>query len=224
MGKSRTMIAACVCCSDEFLEMTPSAQALYLQLNLAADADGAIDGVNRVVRGAGFKPADLDELEVCGYVVRAPSTAVPFVRHWWANNKKDAHNYRPGPHAAEAREFGMDDARTYVEPPDSPWIRHPDGYQADASRTSVHKRRERKINKEKVIEENPNEEKPTEENTREGALKTRASRGEPNPQSAPCPECGADCITCPDEATGGLRAYCPVHGDFKTDREGRYMG
>lgn len=118
MAKSRTMIKADICTSDTFLDMSHSAQALYFQLNLAADAQGVVANPKRILRVSGFELSHLNELENNGFVViiDAQSFRLVVVAHWWEMNTRDSHNWTPSSfqNDLENQLCTIENGRTYV--------------------------------------------------------------------------------------------------------------
>ena len=82
---SRRMFSLDICDSDAFVEMPPSAQALYFQLGLRADDDGFIDKVNRIVRDIGATKEDL-QLLIDKRFILAFEGGVVCIKHWLINN------------------------------------------------------------------------------------------------------------------------------------------
>lgn len=103
MAKSRTMIKTDTCTSDVFLDMSHSAQALYLQLNVSADSQGVVSNVRRVMRGGDFKEEHLNELLASGFVIELAASSVRLVviAHWWEMNRIDKHNFYQSQHQTE---------------------------------------------------------------------------------------------------------------------------
>lgn len=87
MPRARCCISSGTCCSDEFLDLSTDAQALYLQLNLNADSNGIITGMRALLRLAGAQPTALDELLTHGFILDCGSGFYA-VRHWWLHNVK----------------------------------------------------------------------------------------------------------------------------------------
>lgn len=87
MPRARCCIASGTCCSDEFLDRTTGAQALYLQLNLNADSNGIITGMRALLRLAGADTSALDELVEHGFILDC-GNGFYAVRHWWLHNVK----------------------------------------------------------------------------------------------------------------------------------------
>lgn len=118
MAKSRTMIKADICTSDGFLDMSHSAQALYFQLNLAADAQGVVTNSKRILRISGFDDDHLSELERSGYVIflDAARLRLVVIAHWWEMNTKDSHNWAASSYQSELKTHlcTIENGRTYV--------------------------------------------------------------------------------------------------------------
>lgn len=99
MGRSRVCFASSVISSDEFLELPPMAQAVYFQLAVDADNDGAVDGFKRKIRSYGATDEDAQALIDAGYLLEV--NGVFFITHWRVNNRTDNKNYREGGHPRE---------------------------------------------------------------------------------------------------------------------------
>jgi len=79
---TRRMLSRDVCSTSRFLSMKSSAQALYLQLVLAADDEGAVD-VEMTKRTARSRKDAVDELIKNEYIVRLEDPQpVVWIRHW----------------------------------------------------------------------------------------------------------------------------------------------
>lgn len=81
----RRMLSKKIVESDAFLDMPPSAQALYMHLNMAADDDGIVNAPKRVQRTCGAADDDLKLLQAKGFVI-AFESGVIVVKHWRINN------------------------------------------------------------------------------------------------------------------------------------------
>lgn len=88
MAKARFMLASSVVLDDQFLSMSPEAQALNTVLNAEADVTGRIVGIQRIVRGCGYAGDPLQELVRNGYVLQT-SDGSYYVAHVWVHNKFD---------------------------------------------------------------------------------------------------------------------------------------
>lgn len=94
MARAKTCFASSICCSDDFLDMPPSARALYLHLGLEADNDGVIANVKSLMRQVQASNDDLSILTAKGYLISVENLYV--IRDWWINNNQDRSKYRPG--------------------------------------------------------------------------------------------------------------------------------
>lgn len=83
MAKKR-MFAQGVASSDEFLDLSHSAQALYMQLNLSADDEGFIGDWKKIMRGANCSMDDVNELINQRFVLQIDNILV--VKHWLIHN------------------------------------------------------------------------------------------------------------------------------------------
>ena len=89
MARTKTCISSDVVRSDAFLSLSHEAQALYFQLNLEADGYGVVTSAAMLMRGCGFDPAALSELEESEFIIPlATESGSPMkvVRHWWEHN------------------------------------------------------------------------------------------------------------------------------------------
>ena len=66
---ARRMLAKVIMESDKFLELSFSAQSLYVQLGLNADDDGFVNCAMKVCRMIGADPAELSLLIEKGYII-----------------------------------------------------------------------------------------------------------------------------------------------------------
>lgn len=99
-GRKR-MLAEKVIGQNAFLDLKPSARALYLYLYVCCtDNDGIIEGIKRHVRYCGASPQDLQRLIAAGYLLTfddEPNFAV--ITHWFTQNynvnflRKNRHFY-----------------------------------------------------------------------------------------------------------------------------------
>ena len=188
--RSKACFSRSVCCDDGFAELPKDSQLLYYRLGFEADSDGAIDGMKGIVRSIGATDADLSALFDGGYLIDVEG--VPFVRHWWVNNKRDSKNYRPGAHCDKLKKLVIEGCMPYE-------LREQqtEDHQSDVSLTSDSNRKESS-----VTQTNGNEPKRMEGNGTEG------DREECGATSGvlQCSEC---CNWYPAVSEGGsLHAYC----------------
>ena len=71
--------------SDEFLEMSDSAQNLYFHLSMEADDDGFVDNWKSIMRMTGKKSEDLKTLIDKNFIIPFASGIIA-IRHWRLNN------------------------------------------------------------------------------------------------------------------------------------------
>lgn len=199
MARRRTCFASSVCCTDAFADLPASAQALYFQLAMSSDADGAVDGIRKATRAAGFSKEDVAELYGAGFLVDAGG--VPFIAHFWVHQNRDRINYRPGDHAhlvGAVLELGED--RVY---------RPKDEHQSDGSLASV----ANSIPFQTI----PDDSNPFQSMQGNQTEEEEASRAPA--ELAPCPVCKRDCAAKPD-FLGNVNLWCRDHGDFSITADG----
>ena len=85
------MFSPRIVCSDAFLDMPTSSQALYLQLGMSADDDGFVNP-KRIIRGMGASDDDLKVLLGKRFVLPFESGVV-VIKHWKVNNQIRADRY-----------------------------------------------------------------------------------------------------------------------------------
>lgn len=169
MPRSRACFASAVCCSDDFLDMSPSLQAFYFQLGFVCDNDGAVDGIMRFARSLSIKKDQLEELYERGYLLNIEG--VTFIRDYNVNNKTDRVNYREGGHIDVVK-------RHLVREAGKPYR-----LKSDESLPSV----ANTIQNNSISKQSQNEEN---ENRSEGA----GSALPPNLAAGTCPSCGEPAI------------------------------
>ena len=79
--------------SDRFCLLTPSAQTLYLHLNMNADDDGIVDMWKNVLRYLRIKQEHLDSLIKAEYVIMLDSGAL-LISDWLLHNKIKSDRYK----------------------------------------------------------------------------------------------------------------------------------
>ena len=80
------MLSSKIVCSDPFLEMPFSAQALYIQLVMEADDDGFLNKAKKIVKSIGASEEDLNILINKRFVLALPNSVV-VIKHWRMNNQ-----------------------------------------------------------------------------------------------------------------------------------------
>lgn len=66
---NRRMLSKDVIRSDKFIELSFSAQALYMQLNVESDDEGFVNNPNMIARLVGATNDDLQELAEKGFII-----------------------------------------------------------------------------------------------------------------------------------------------------------
>ena len=104
----RRMFSESVTESDFFMELSLTAQALYLHLGMKSDDDGFCASARAIVRTIGAQPSDLEELIAKGFVIRFDDGVVA-IKHWRVNNyiRKDIYG---------STEYRDDKALIYLKP------------------------------------------------------------------------------------------------------------
>lgn len=99
MAREKVMISSSVCRSENFLELSAEAQALYFQCCLEADRYGVVYGVKSLIRLCASSLDALNELLEASFLIEleGENGAFVVVRHWFEANKLDRsklENYR----------------------------------------------------------------------------------------------------------------------------------
>jgi len=91
MSKSSVLLTAEICRSDSFLELSFSAQALYLQCCFECDAYGRFSNPKTLLRASGNTKESLSELTSKGFLIELEHNQQLYfvVRSWWCMNKLD---------------------------------------------------------------------------------------------------------------------------------------
>lgn len=108
----RRMFAKSVVDSDAFLELSLSAQALYLHLGVAADDDGFLNSARTIQRMTGASEADMNELLQKGFVILFESGVIALT-HWGMNNSIRKDRYKPTVFASERAALKETDSGIY---------------------------------------------------------------------------------------------------------------
>lgn len=91
--------------TDRYIDMSFEAKDLYVGLNSAADGDGFIDAVKRVIRTRGVTPAALEELKQNGYVYQW-GDGVAVIMDWYIMNNQDRSKYTKTKYQNHLAELG----------------------------------------------------------------------------------------------------------------------
>lgn len=113
----RRMFAKKIVDSDAFVDMSLSAQALYLHLGLAADDDGFVGNPKQIVRSVGASEDDMRELLDYDFVYMFPSGVV-LIKHWKVNNLIRKDRYTETMYLEEKSAISTDETNVYV------WLTH----------------------------------------------------------------------------------------------------
>lgn len=79
------MINRTLCESDDFLDLTPEAQCLYLHINLNADDEGLVNNMRQITGMVNHGEDALAELINAGYIIPI-LPKVYAVTHWHQHN------------------------------------------------------------------------------------------------------------------------------------------
>lgn len=110
----RRMLSSKVVCSDAFIEMPFSAQALYTQLVMEADDDGFLNRAKRIQMSIGAKPDDLEMLIQKRFILAFPNGVV-VIKHWRMNNQIRKDRYTPTQYQEEFNSLDIKSDGAYTE-------------------------------------------------------------------------------------------------------------
>lgn len=96
----RRMFSKNIASSDQFLDMSLAAQALYFHLSLHADDDGFVNNARGIQRTIGATAQDMATLIDQKYVLPFQSGVV-VIRHWKIHNTIQKDRYHPTVHTDE---------------------------------------------------------------------------------------------------------------------------
>ena len=125
------MIHRSVVCSDEYIDLSFEAQALYIQLTIEADNFGFVGGVKKIMRSIGVTENTITELTKARFVIPFDS-GVFVIRHWMLGNGtfKNDRTYE-SKYPKELSQVVLDVDLTYGFQVDS------NGFQVDSPSTST---------------------------------------------------------------------------------------
>lgn len=109
----RRMFSTAIICSDAFLEMPPSTQALYFHLSMRADDDGFVNP-KMVMRLIGSTEDELSVLLVKRFVLKFESGVV-VIKHWLIHNLIRSDLYKETLYLDEKDMLGVKDNGSYTE-------------------------------------------------------------------------------------------------------------
>ncbi len=96
----RRMFCIDVVCTDDFLSLPATSQALYFQLGMAADDDGFVSKPKMLARSFYGGQKFLKVLIDSGYVIPFASGVI-VIRHWQLSNNVPKDRYNPTKFAKE---------------------------------------------------------------------------------------------------------------------------
>ena len=102
--------------SDAFLEMPPSAQALYFHLNMRADDDGFVNNPRKITRYVGAAEDDLKLLILKRFII-AFDSGVIVIKHWRMHNTLRMDRYKPTDYQEEFRKLRLKSNNAYTDKP-----------------------------------------------------------------------------------------------------------
>lgn len=108
------MFAKSICTSDAFLDMKPSARALYFAFGIEADDDGFIGSPRGIMRKNGCDDTDLKELIDKRYILMF-DTGVAVIKHWRINNYLRNDRYKETTYIEEKAMLEFDEKGAYTE-------------------------------------------------------------------------------------------------------------
>jgi hypothetical protein len=98
---------------DNFMQLSASAQALYLHLSMAADDDGFCNQVSISMFKAHASVDDLKVLLAKNYVIRFESGVI-VIKHWRMHNTLRKDRYTPTSFQEELKQLGIKDNGSYT--------------------------------------------------------------------------------------------------------------
>lgn len=110
----RRMLSSKIVCSDAFIEMPFSAQALYVQLVMEADDDGFLNRAKRIQMSIGAAVTDLPLLIEKRFLLAFPNGVV-VIKHWRMNNQIRKDRYTPTQYQDEFNSLEIKDDGSYTE-------------------------------------------------------------------------------------------------------------
>ena len=82
----RRMFSLKVVDTDNFLDMSPTAQNLYFHLGMRADDDGFVANPKKIMKFIGAPDDDMKVLIVKGFIIPMATNGVCVITHWKTNN------------------------------------------------------------------------------------------------------------------------------------------
>ena len=108
------MLSVDLISSDAFCVLSPSAQMLYLHLNVNADDDGIVDKWKTVLRYLRVKKEHLDSLINAGFIIELECGAL-LISDWLIHNKIRKDRYTPSRYLDELESMETTAAGRYIK-------------------------------------------------------------------------------------------------------------
>lgn len=106
------MIARDIVCSDDFVDMSYIAQALYYQMLINADDDGFISNHKQITRSIGASEETVNELIDNQFIIRF-ETGIIVIKHWKAQNRVAKDRYKSTKFIAEKELLTINEQNEY---------------------------------------------------------------------------------------------------------------
>lgn len=153
---SRRMFSKQIVCSDAFLDLPVTAQALYFQIAMEADDDGFTNNPRRLAKLCGASVEDIRKLVEARFLLSFPSGIV-CVKHWWMHNTMRKDRYKPTVYSEEYSTITVKGNGSYTEADSgchvvANWL--PTGCHAVGDTVATPTASQVKLSKDKVIEVN----------------------------------------------------------------------
>ena len=109
----KRMFSKAITDSDEFLDMSLTAQALYFHLGMAADDDGFVNNPRKIRRMVGAQDDDLKLLIAKHFLIPFESGIV-VIKHWRINNYIRNDRYKPTAYQDEMKQLFIKENGSYT--------------------------------------------------------------------------------------------------------------
>lgn len=112
MARKR-MLSSEIINTDDFINLSPTSQAIYLHLNMKADDDGVVDSWRTVVRLIRGRREHVEALLNSGYVIKLESGAM-LITDWNIHNKIRFDRYTKSRYSDELTKLHLNSDGRYV--------------------------------------------------------------------------------------------------------------
>jgi hypothetical protein len=106
------MFSVSVVETDNFLDLSFAAQALYFHLSMFADDDGFVSSHKKIMRSIGCNEDSMEELVNAGFVTRF-ATGVIVIMDWNVNNTLKSDRYNQTIYQSEKALLGLSTSKRY---------------------------------------------------------------------------------------------------------------